>query len=194
MIRIRYEEKPEMTFDDYDVMIACFKTKGGKRKKMKKTMKNLQILFYEGVLIVILSLIIYWLSDKPLQGWDVFFTYGFGAAGLLYMVGAKAMPLWLKKQFEKARTKSIKADIVFDEAGVHVWENPEKGFDRGWDQLTECFISSGHIFIFFQEKDFVLAMPGGKDFEERVLDALEMGGRMDIVIRFEEEKGRVKVL
>ena len=79
-----------------------FKTKGGKRKKMKKTMKNLQILFYEGVLIVILSLIIYCLSDKPLQGWDVFFTYGFGAAGLLYMVGAKAMPLWLKKQFEKA--------------------------------------------------------------------------------------------
>ena len=51
-----------------------------------------------------------------------------------------------------------------------------------------------HIFIFFQEKDFVLAMPGGKDFEERVLAALEMGGRMDIVIRFEEEKGRVKVL
>ena len=198
MIRIQYEEKPEMTFEDYTIMIACYKDKVSKRlakgKKIKTTTKNLQIIFYEGLIILLCAVIVYLLSDKPLQGWDMFFSYGFGVIGLLYMIGAKVTPLWLKKLVEKAKAKSIKADQVFDEAGVHVWENPEKGFDRSWDQFTDCYISKEHIFIFFNQEDYVLTMSNHGDIEERVLAALEMGNRMDIITRFAVEKGRLKAL
>jgi len=41
MIRIPYEDKPEMTFDDYEIMIACFKDR-----------KSNQIVVYDNLTVL----------------------------------------------------------------------------------------------------------------------------------------------
>jgi len=40
MIRIPYEDKPEMTFGDYEIMIACFKDSKSKRLAKGKSIKT----------------------------------------------------------------------------------------------------------------------------------------------------------
>jgi len=179
MIRIPYEDKPEMTFDDYEIMIACFKDRKSKRlvkgKSIKTTTKNLKFLFVESLVILYLAMVC------------VYSGFGF-----LCLIWTFVFPVWVKRELKKAKAKSIKGDTIFDEAGVHVWENPDKGFDQSWDQLTDCYISNDHIFVFFKDSKYVLAMTNKDDMEAKVLAALEMGGKMGSVTRLEVEKGKVR--
>jgi len=196
MIRIPYEDKPEMTFDDYEIMIACFKDRKSKRlvkgKSIKTTTKNLKFLFVESLVILFLAFVLYMIFDKPLQGIDLAMVCVYSGFGVLCLIWTFVFPVWVKRELKKAKAKSIKGDTIFDEAGVHVWENPDKGFDQSWDQLTDCYISNDHIFVFFKDSKYVLAMTNKDDMEAKVLAALEMGGKMGSVTRLEVEKGKVR--
>ena len=154
MIRIPYEEKPELTYEDFEIMIACFKDRKSKRlakgKSIKTTTKNLKFLFVESLVILLLAFVLYMMFDKPLQGIDLAMVCIYSGFGLLCLIWTFVFPVWTKREHKKAKAKSIKGDTIFDENGVHVWENPEKGFDESWAQVTDCYISSNYIFIFFK--------------------------------------------
>jgi len=165
-----------------------------KGKKGKRTLKNMKELFGWCLTILLSVFVIYLLSDKPLQGMDAFTVYVGSVMGLLGVLLTILYPRLLKKLFRKAKEEALRADLIFDETGVHVWENPEKGIDRTWDQFADCFISSRHIFVLFTDIDYTLIMSNDGNTEEQVLEALKLGGREDIIVRFEVEKRFVRGL
>ncbi len=196
MIRIPYSDNNQFTLEGFDTLLTVHanRKKLKKGKKVNLTMKNIRFLFPYSLFMFFSAVVIYLLSDKPLQGMDLVIVPFCVVFGVLCLAANIAYPKWLGKWFSESRENGVKADFVFDEEGVHVWESEEKGFDKKWDEFTDCFISSEYIFVFFDEMDYTLVMTNEDETEPYVLDALKLGNRSDIILRFVTENGKVRGL
>lgn len=196
MIRIPYDNTGGFTFEDYDLMLSVY----GNRKKLRKgktakcSLKSMKESFRMSIVCVVCAVLLYLLVDQPFNWIFSVLLYGGGVIGLIGLVACPLYPKWLKKDYQKVKDARLKADLDFDEKGVHVWENEGKGFEKTWERFQDCFISPEYIFIFFVDKDYSLVMSSKDDVEEKVLEALRLGHREDIVVRFAVSGGKIKGL
>ena len=186
MVRIPHQEDERFTYEDFDFM--CTVLTGREPLCASKTLhtgrENQKKLLAESIAFLILGAVIY-----VFQTTFAYILFAFGGILLLITFGLYSILHYSYKKF--LEEGPIKGDIVFDEAGVHVWENDKKGFDAAWDDLLHCFISKLRIVILFRDEQLVIDLPYTPQNKDKVIEALKEGHKLSVVKLLDYEKGKI---
>lgn len=188
MIIIPYQKDEQFTQEDFDFMctVIAGKDRLAEGKILQTGKQNQKKLLANGITFLALSAFT--------RGFNPVFSYvlmGFGILFILIDLGCFSITKYGYHQI--VDDGEIKGDIVFDEQGIHVWENSTKGFDASWDDLQYCYIAKLRIIILFRSQQQVIDMPYTPDNKDKVIAALKEGNKLSAVRLLNYEKGKISV-
>ena len=181
-----------MSYYDFDLMMSVnagrHNLMGG--KTIQTGTRNGVILFLEGILLMVIASIFRWIFPSV----DSIFTDVLSAFGIVIIFIDLAFTAITKNSYRKTLAAGdIKADIVFDERGIHAWETPEKGFDAGWNAVTNCFITKKWIYILFKNRHLIVDLPYTRENKEKVIEGFKAGHQLEMIKFLSVERGKITV-
>lgn len=188
MTIIPHQDDERFTFEDFDFMCAVIA--GRDRLISGKTLQtgteSQKKLLSNGAIFLLLGAAIYIINKS--------FAYVFFGFGIVFLLITASLFIMTRYSYQKVlKEGEIKGDIVFDESGIHVWENDKKGFDAAWDELQYCFISKLRIVILFRKEYLVIDMPYTPSNKDYVIQALKEGQKLSVVKLLDYEKGKISI-
>lgn len=191
-IRIPYTTEHRLTYYDFDLMMSV---NTGRHKLMagkyiETGTRNGLILFFKAIILILLSAFFRFLFPDV----DPLFSEILGGVGIVIIFLDLILTAGTKYSYRKMmQAGDIKADVVFDEKGIHAWETPQRGFDAGWDAVTHCFITKKWIFILFKNRHVVVDLPYTKENKEIIIAGFKEGHKLESIKFLSVEKGKVTV-
>ena len=192
MVKIEYYEEPKETYPEFDVMMAVA---SGRQQLMNG--KNVNTGIRNTITLFIEALILFFMADGYrllLPGADPLFSkilVGFGFA--LIAINALLLAFSVNGYKQSLKLGHLKADLFFDERGIHAWETETKGLDIDWRNVTHCFISRKQIYILFTDRRLIITIPYSKDHRDKIIQAMMIGKKLELIKFLDIKKGVISV-
>ena len=192
MVKIEYYEEPKETYVEFDTImsVASGRQQLMNGKNTNTGIKNTITLFVE-------ALLLFFMADGfrlIMPGADPLFSKiltGFG----FVLIAVNALLLAFSVNGFKLSLKlgQQKADLIFDEKGIHAWETETKGLDIDWRNVTHCFISRKQIYILFTDRRLIITIPYTKNHRDKIIEAMMIGNKLELIKFIDIKKGVISV-
>ena len=192
MVKIEFYEEPRESYGEFDTMMAVA---SGRQQLMKG--KNVNTGIRNTITLFVEALILFVMADLYrlfLPGADPLFSKVLVGVGFL-LVALNCLLLGFSYRGYKENLKlgQLKADLIFDETGIHAWETEQKGFDFPWGMVTHCFISRQRIYILFTDRRLIATVPYSKDHRDKMIQAMMIGRKLELIKFIDVKKGVISV-
>ena len=191
MVKIEYYEEPKETYREFDTMMSVA---SGRQHLMNG--KNTNTGIRNTITLFVEALILFFMADfyRIVFQEDPLFCkilVGFGFA--LVAVNAMLLAFSVNGYKQNIKLGHLKADLIFDERGIHAWETETKGLDIDWRNVTHCFISRQQIYILFTDHRLIITVPYTKDHRDKIIQAMMIGKKLELVKFIDVKKGIISV-
>lgn len=191
MVKIEYYEEPKETYVEFDTMMSIA---SGRKQLMDG--KNANTGIRNTVTLFVEALILFFIADfyRIIFSGDPLFSkilVGFGFA--LIAINALLLAFSVNGFKESRKLGHLKADLIFDEKGIHAWETETKGIDLDWRTVTHCFISRKQIYILFTNRRLIITIPYTKDHRDKIIQAMMIGKKLELIKFLDIKKGVISV-
>ena len=191
MVKTEYYEEPNETYREFDTMMSIA---SGRKQLMEG--KNVNTGIRNTITLFVEALILFFLADfyRITFNEDPFFCkvlVGFGFA--LVAINALLLAFSVNGFKQNRELGHLKADLIFDEKGIHAWETETKGLDIYWGDVTHCFISKSQIYILFTNRRLVITIPYSKDHRDKIIQAMMIGKKLELIKFLHIKKGIISV-